>query len=262
MPDFGDYVETEATTIPIQLPYFHTCESYDLRGILRANQLSTSHCKVYDEPLLYFFYGKPAYRTQVSTMVNNDPSSQPVCLMIKPNAIPVPKRISPFDTGAYHYDHYNEHVNKKMGKDDFLLNNHSQSPLKFVNVFFDSNERYFHSEPKKIDEMNIPYLQFEVSAYHRLITAVSKNKNSTADDRGCAVEVQCDAVLNLNIGDIELLVLPSDWLRNEDSAALLDQWDDVIDPYYSYGGWRTLAYHGIITDKIRNHMVNRKYLKP
>jgi hypothetical protein len=58
---FSDYVQKQAMAA-VELPLVHTAEYFHLPSIQATNTLQTSDCKFFKEPLLYFFYGRPAYR--------------------------------------------------------------------------------------------------------------------------------------------------------------------------------------------------------
>lgn len=45
-----------------RLAWCHTTDAFRLRKIIAEGAFSPSHCDVFDEDLLYFFYGRPAFR--------------------------------------------------------------------------------------------------------------------------------------------------------------------------------------------------------
>ena len=44
------------------MPLTHITRGVIADDILRSGQISPSPCRVFEQPLAYFFYGRPAYR--------------------------------------------------------------------------------------------------------------------------------------------------------------------------------------------------------
>ena len=77
-----------------------TSYSMGLRSILREGELQTEPCAVFDdEPLLYLFYGRPAYRVNSQVLSSAIDAYAPVCFIVRPGSVKAPRRIFPFDRG-------------------------------------------------------------------------------------------------------------------------------------------------------------------
>ncbi|SEK00155.1 hypothetical protein SAMN05518849_1256 [Sphingobium sp. AP50] len=78
-------------------------------------------CPVFNkEPLIYFFYGRPAYRASAQIQSNGLDAYAPICIIMKPDAAD-PRRIFPFDSGAFHHHLLADFTHHRMMKEDFEL---------------------------------------------------------------------------------------------------------------------------------------------
>jgi hypothetical protein len=182
------------------LPFFHSCEAIHLQGILDNNAIQPQHCDVYNENLLYLFYGKPAYKP--SELANSNLKFlMPVCFIIKYDAIKAIKRAVAFDSGAYHL--YTDHLHPSMKPEEFHLTPIKDTVKKVVHYFFNNNERYFEGRARK--DLDYDPLHFQIESYHSIITSDHK---TGVDDRKAAIEVQLDYEIPLNSNIIEAIILP------------------------------------------------------
>jgi hypothetical protein len=162
------------------------------------------HCRFFDEALVYFFYGRPAYRPK-SWKKENAPAVlpfMPCSIVLKPDALEIPKRIAPFDTGAWEEGRFESYMHPEMTIDDFLLHPSMDTPTRVVWKFFRSNHNYYYAKPHSI---RIPPAQLEAQSYYELIKHRATQK---LDDRGSAIEIQIDYPLPLTSKNLLYLVLP------------------------------------------------------
>lgn len=86
----------------IYLPLCHTTAEGYFSQIFDGAKLKPSECKVYKEPLTYFFYGKSSYVVDPDNLGNVD-RERPIALLydfdeLKKNGF---KRVLPFDSGGF-----------------------------------------------------------------------------------------------------------------------------------------------------------------
>jgi hypothetical protein len=62
MTALGNLVNSHPTMAD-ELPLIHTSLSEHLKSFASSHALQPSHCTVFDESLIYLFYGRPAYRS-------------------------------------------------------------------------------------------------------------------------------------------------------------------------------------------------------
>lgn len=228
MGRFDDFVRQAEVALPI-LPLCHTCEAIDFRQIMRENKLDVTECPHFNnQPLLYFFYGKPAYRTAKDDQATSANAFLPVAILVRSELQQGLERIAPFDTGAYGM--YSRHTHPKMQCEDFLLAPNLSTPGRVVSRFFGTNKNYFDGTPTRIV---IPPLEFEAFSYQELI----HDKSSTQyDDRRNLIELQFSESLSLD-ANVLLVVLPGIFLDiAEVQATLVNRWKAEIRHYRTHHG--------------------------
>src|SRR5260370_41910934 len=133
MPRFWDYVNA-ANPGPGQLPIVHSTDLYLFREIRRKGELLPTDCEVYGQQILYFFYGRPSYRTHAKLDTVNAKALLPVCLVLERAVLQHAERIVAFDTGAFHRKFMHPPMHEKMTKEDFELGVSPDAPMKLIDV--------------------------------------------------------------------------------------------------------------------------------
>jgi hypothetical protein len=244
---FSSYVQGHEAT-PMELPLVHTTTCFRLNSIRRTNSIQTSPCKVFDELLTYFFYGRPAYRDSSATKPARDIGFYPICFVFKPGAISVtPKRLYPFDSGAFGKGLYEPAIPASQSLLTYEVLATIESARRIVRGFFDTDEPYLANQPK-------PRLLFdpsetEADSYYHLI---SGGGQPDCDDRCSAIEVQIDVDLDLAARVLMAVVLPNSFLEDAPlRQALLKVWRAVPLPYDADLGMRPLEFHGNVRNIVR-----------
>ena len=134
------------------------------------------------------------------------PAFFPICIVLKPDSVSTPKRIVPFDSGAFEDGRFSEHMHPKMRRDDFFLEPVPDMPSRLVSRFYGSNDAYFSGKPHTIQ---IPPIEFEALSYYNLI---SSQNVSNYDDRNSSIEIQSGTNLALDSSNVLLIVLPTVFL--------------------------------------------------
>ena len=135
-------------TSPPLLPGTHVCTYVELRAVLARKSLEPTLCDVFTENLVYIFYGRPAFRSKSSKHGASSYHAYPTCMIfdLKNIGIP-PKRIYPFDTGAFE-QRYKSIISPGIPRDDFLLKPELDSAARVVSHYFGSNEAYFQGSTR------------------------------------------------------------------------------------------------------------------
>lgn len=202
------FIDALAGTTPITpaLPLVHTTSSPDFEYEIGPNSvLKAQKCKVYAEDLVYFFYGKPSYRPQDSDTLHKAEMKQfaPVCLVLDVPSGVVPKRVMPFDSGAYHNGVMSRegHAHRRLKKEYFELQDRD-APGGIVNVFFGSNLDYFNEKPLSVPTVD-PATNTCVESYVSLISRTGTNQG---DSRLNSIEIQFGQDIDLGIAGTVLAV--------------------------------------------------------
>ena len=125
------------------LPVIHTTTESVLFNIMLEKQLkSPKKCKVYEESLVYFFYGKASFYTD--TEIINFSTDPPLCILFDSENLNNEnlKRVLPFDSGGY--DRYNI---TKYSKDQFTVSNPKLDVCrKLIYFLYDTNQNYLKNK--------------------------------------------------------------------------------------------------------------------
>ena len=193
-----------------KLPLVHTTDTYRFVDALSDGVLSASPCKVFNnEPLLYFFYGRPSYKQNNDALPTGLLHYFPVCLIIPPSNDITPKRVFPFDSGAFHNDLYSNVIHSKMKMEDFGLEPNLNSPAQLISAAFGTVENYLNGQA--LPSCNCDPSEFEMHSFHALVSSEQAND---VDSRGSSVEIQ----LNSNIfiqGRVAAAILPASFVGGE-----------------------------------------------
>jgi hypothetical protein len=177
------------------LPGTHVCDVVALSAILAQNELRPTPCDVFAENLVYVFYGRPAFRPKSSTHGTSFYHSFPTCMIFDLKELgAAPKRVYPFDTGAFSGDRYKTVLNTGLKRDDFLLEPSLDSAGRIVSHYFGSNGAYFRGQSGPAVSLDDP---IHVEALGNLYASYGKRTDSPYDDRCLTVELQYDGSISL-----------------------------------------------------------------
>lgn len=254
MSTFNEFINSKPQSEP-KLPLCHTCDGFRFRGIIGDQKLIPSPCKVFgDETLIYCFYGKPSYRTSASanpTLIN---AFMPICFVLKNNAINNPKRIAPFDTGAFNQGLFAQHLHPKMKKEDFLLSPSMDTPQRIVNFFFGSNLKYFKGEPLNVD---IPSIEFEALSYYSII---KETGNLPFDDRCSTIEIQSSEPVELTKDNVLLIILPGIFMEDERVKNFFNTLSNVKIRVYTIHRGDPREYMGLIYQSVEEFLHSNGFM--
>lgn len=249
---FRKFVSRVTPTVK-ELPLTHITDGLRLREIVEAGQIEPINCEILGEPLLYFFYGRPAYRPNGKHEPSSLQSYAPACFVLPPGTVKI-KRAFPFDSGAFEAGRFNDFRHHRMVLEDFHLEPDRKAPQQLITLFYGSLERYFENKP--IAEMEIPASEFEVEAYHVMARAEG-NKNF--DDRATTIEIQTSDSIALT-SKVSAVIMPSNFMKDQSIIEPLEKCGASIIPYEYVRQMRPSEYPSLFYDKIRRHYVERGFL--
>lgn len=243
---FSDYIEKYKSS-PNELPLVHTTEYLRLSSIQSTHTLEPRDCAIFKEPLLYFFYGRPAYRDHTAVTPTREIDLYPICFVFKPGTVcQRAKRLYPFDTGASQRGLYEPAIPGTNALTGYQVRAVVDSAKRIVNCFFQSNEAYLYNEAA-------PGLVFvttegDAESYYRLING---GGDPQCDDRCSAVELQIDSNVDLR-HELLAVVLPRPFL--DDGAvvdAVINEWHAIPLTYSADRGMRPLEFHHDVREAVR-----------
>jgi hypothetical protein len=185
------------------LPLTHTTDGYRFRDIVSTRELAVTNCDVFNEPLLYLFYGRPAYRSASAKKATILSAFSLVCFVLRTEALTRPRRLFPFDTGAMHNGFYSAYLHPDMSLDNFELECDVEEARKLVEIFYEDNANYFMG--KCASGKTFPILEMEAHCYYSLIGTQAQ---TDTDDRKGSIEIQFDHNIALDPSNVLAVVMP------------------------------------------------------
>jgi len=191
------------STVPLgeRLRWCHRTDAFALRDIIRNGCVVPRMCNVFNEPLTYLFYGRPAYRSQESQQVRLS-ARAPVILIFNNSIEQAGARIFPFDSGAFE-SRYEPWRHQDMQLSGFRMPCGQDAAERHVFEFFGSRSNYLAMQSMRPKRTYAG--EFEVETVAEML---SDNSADPADDRRLAVELQLDRNLLLTSEDTFALVIP------------------------------------------------------
>lgn len=194
------------------LPFLHSCEGYNGEKIIIGNELRTTNCKVFNEDLLYFFYGKPSYPVgEKNETKRTDNLYCPVCFIVNPKKVPI-YRVFPFDSGAFKGGKYKDFLHRDMQIEDFELESNVDAILSYIATVFSDNKKYIDGFACKKES---DYL--EIEAFLNLLNAKG---SFDIDERANTVEIISKE--SVKIKDvIECIILPESLMERKEVSKFI-----------------------------------------
>ena len=197
------------TVVAEELPLVHTTRCEILPYIVASHELrSVTPCDVFHEHLIYFFYGRPAYRHALGNEPSGNLDLCPVCFIFKPHTIASEaKRVFACDSGGVHNGYFKDHLHPP-DRDELQLDTTIDSARKLVPLVFGDNSRYYAGEAKPaLPAVFAPGTP--AARFHALLTDTAAG---AGDDRRSAIEVQMDSPVMLD-QHLLYVILPMDKLN-------------------------------------------------
>ncbi len=207
MNEFYDYIRGHARTTP-PLPLVHSTLIENFDALARSGEISLQMCPVFKKPLIYCFYGRPAYRSgKKGLKASSSQDFMPVCFVFRSNA--VRKSIAsvyPFDTGAANFGRFLPHVDPAV-LSDFSMGRSLNATKSAVTAFYEGNRSYFEGTPKA----GLESQTYSTSAVKNYVNLITMNGETEFDDRRSAFEIIADKPIRLE-GNLLAVIAPRQFL--------------------------------------------------
>lgn len=223
-----------------ELPLVHTTRSEFLQSLTTSHEITPRPCPVFQENLVYLFYGRPAYRSSKGQQPGEAFALCPVCLVFKPHSMSQrAARIFPLDTGAVHGNRFAPHLTP-LDLSHLELEPRIESARRLVPLFFRTNQNYFFG--KAVESLNLVN-GTTASRFHQLLLTRGP---AGFDDRKSAVEVQFRDPVSLR-DHLSFVVLPLEFLDNPQiRKTILEDWKCDPEPYRTTQGTSPAEYYPIV----------------
>lgn len=238
-------------------PLVHTTQSFKLRDIISSAGLSPSQCEVFDESLLYFFVGRPAYKWSKSDGSPRD-WELPSCFVFDDLPNLDFARAYPFDSGAHHNGRYPSYV-QAIERKKFECKT-PESSRRLISAFYGSFPNYVSGKPKSkekfSDEFSLSPLDAEVLAIQELAHDGSVPQ---ADDRRFSIEIQAASSVSFSEVRPSAVILPTPYLKDENVINALNAWESEVLNYDMYS-LSIDSYFGAVFLKFTEYLKQKKLL--
>ena len=188
-PDRQDFARLVAA-LPesdFKLGLTHVTTGYFLRDILDARKIAPiESCPVLRKPLVYAFYGRPAYRNKADDTPSDLPYLFPALLLLDPDKVPQPKHVFGFDTGAFVAGLMDDYLDPYMPLFDFHLEPDVKSAARLAQAFFGTPRDFLANKPA--GTFKAPAGEYEAFSYSKMVTSSGRGANKL-DDRICTPEL-------------------------------------------------------------------------
>ena len=256
-PGFMEWVrEFETPDWPL-LPLTHVTSCFRAEQVLRGGRLDTAECQVFGEPLVYFFYGRPAYRLKDAAVIKREVFS-PFCFVFRPALIESASAIHAFDSGALSARLYNHVLADEMRPADFRLDC-PEAANKLINGVFQSRADYLMGDISKIRNVNVSRYQFAAQSYLDLLGSPGRNE---PDDRAYTIEVISRSSHNLS-GNLMAMVMPHTLWDENAMAPWLKSFKGTeieVEPYEFQPGKSPEFYYCNLLRSVREIFRRRNFL--
>jgi hypothetical protein len=227
-----------------ELPLVHTSLSEHLPHFAGVHQIIPKWCEVFQENLVYLFYGRPAYRSSKGQLPGESVLLCPMCFVFRPHSVPKrPARIFPCDTGAVYRNRFRPYLTKQ-DLSGLELDSRIESARRLVPLFFSTNRNYFYG--KAVTSLNVT----SGSVAHRFHQLLLAKGPRSFDDRKSVVEVQVREPVSLR-DKLSFVVLPLEFLDYPKvRKAILEDWKCDAEPYCTTQGAAPGEYYAIVRNAI------------
>jgi hypothetical protein len=252
--NFESHLDCGNVCMPF-LPLTHVTRPDIFMELVESQTLTITKCKVYEEELLYFFYGRPAYRPFRGVQSTSQPGFRPVCILLNPDAIADITRMVPFDSGAFSKELYSQHIPPYMNLTNFEFHGGIEQAAKFVAAFFGTNLAYYLGRIRT--DLKLSPTDFIGHAYSSILCDRSV---TNFDDRRGTIEIHSSKNVLLTRESVKAVSLPYEFLEDfKLRSRLLNDWECDVIPYDVYHDQPT---HDIreVTSRVKDYLVKEGIL--
>jgi hypothetical protein len=239
-----------AVQLPWTLPASHLADARDFGAIVSAGALSPRRCEVFEENLVYLFYGGVFYRR--SCMPTKAATSFPVAFLFNPIVLGSVERFYPFDTGGMERGLFGPWRKRfepcrercRVSGGDF------KTPARVVYCYFRTNEDYLFGKPHP-DCCTYP------DPLPDLYEFFSDDLSVYGADERCRM-IEGHSTVPLSLKDVIWVGFPEGY--DQDFLALCEQLQPVVPQYFRYRSFpfpRPIELAAVLKDRAHREVVER-----
>ena len=226
------------------------------RAIVRAEQIETRYCRLFDRDLVYFFALRPAYKLKGSEKKQSIIDFFPSVMLVSTEGMGAPFHVYPFDTGGALEGAFDDGASEHVHLEDYELESSLQAASDHVYWAFEKRANYYDGRLRPGFAEQFPSWEVGPLTFAKIAGLASVGSNRP-DRRASAIEVAFDAHIRLD--QVRLMVLPKQFLEHPggDNTKMIDslatagvEWKT-----YEWQSNRTPAdFHSEINRIVREHL--------
>lgn len=260
-PPFHEWIDRHPTPHWRTLPLTHITRAVFAERMLDDGRIDTERCEYFDDqPLAFFFYGRPAYRANRDKLIQLE-ASCPCCFVFDPQLLRRAHKVYAFDTGAFSSRMYNHVLDEGFQISDFEIGRDPERLSRLVQAAFNSQQAYFDADRSALADPETGAEAWELQGRSYLSLLRSPGKNEP-DDRICTIEaVFADPVLLSS--DLLAIVVPHTFWNVDKKSPHLKRYGDsgVEIRTYKFIPGRTPEYYQThLESEIERYYKEKSYL--
>ena len=217
---FAEWIDRHKPSAERPLPLTHVAGAVAAQRIMDDGKLALPTKVEGDlgKPLVYLFYGRPAYRLKQGTSVQLE-SSCPCCFVFDPSLLDRCNDIHAFDTGAFFNRLYAHVLDEDFRVEDFSLDKDPQRINKLISATFEDEAAYIDADKSRLRPINEATSAWELEgrAYLTLLSSPGRNE---PDDRVGTIEVNFQDPVPLDEKLLGVVVPHTLWSGNSHAPTL------------------------------------------
>lgn len=183
-PSFRQWIDKQPDPNWETLPLTHVAKALVACDIIQDGQITPQSDEVFDQPVAYFFYGRPCYRVSGDGSIKSV-AACPLCFVMDPKVANSATAIHAFDTGAFRKRLYSAILMDEMEIEDFGLGDVIGRANKLISSVFGSKDAYIKGDLSHLNNVKYESWEFHTKAYLDLLMSPGRNE---PDDRVSAIE--------------------------------------------------------------------------
>lgn len=197
-----------------ELPLVHMTLAGHARDIIDAGRIQARRCRVFERDLVYFFFGKPAYRYKGDLEKEDLVYRFPAAFLLDPAKVGH-HHVYPFDTGAAKLGLYRD-ADQTLGIVDYELMPDQTSPQRMLQWAFHDVDAYMRSDVKGELTGGVPEFDQVTQSFERIARRARPGTNLEGRYDGRAVSIEVATNQDVSLGDaVDCVILPEAFLESK-----------------------------------------------
>jgi hypothetical protein len=245
----ADFLRPVQLTTSHILPIVHSTEAANVYSIISQDRLVPASGPDFfnGKHLLYFFVGRPAYKSPSSDTEAAYWECPLVFVLHGPDGV-IPKSIYPFDTGAFLRKGLPSYISL-FELERFSLGSAPDMIGKLITVFFGTEKNYIRGVSRAAEELKAA---FALTPRHQEIEALIRLYNDRLpilDDRAKCIELQVAQEVKITDCHLVAVIMPAPYSSDDDLMNVFERLNCKVETY-DVLPLRVSNYHALIYKKL------------